>query len=308
MTAEAPPAMGEGEVTAATTASTPVRIPVPTPAAVLPLVTPTLTPRPSAPTPKSPTTPPPTPTPTVESLASYDLLIAKRGEESLFVVNWAAEAFPLAPLRLGDGTGAINGTDWGIELLGSSACVAAWRDKGEPRPPRGQTCDPIGERLTRGGRDLFWKETFDVYYGEEWVGICEKEQQECSISIPTGASYHILIAKRDEEGMFVVNRTAEAFPLEPLRLGDDGDEGVVYGADWGIDVLEKDACVTVWKDENEPRPPDELECNRVGERLVRRDKDERFWRSAFNVYYGEEKVGTCEKQQENCVVNLTRRD
>jgi serine/threonine protein kinase len=131
----------------------------------------------------TPTTEPPTPV----GPASYDLLIAKggnKGEDSLFVVNLTTEAFPLAPLRLGDDKGAINGVDWGIDRLEHSACVTVWKDKGKPQPPE-VTCPEAGERLTRGGKKVFWKETFDVYYSEELMGTCKKNRQECSISIPT---------------------------------------------------------------------------------------------------------------------------
>lgn len=128
----------------------------------------------------TPTTGPPTPT----GPASYVLLIAKHGEDSLFVVNQTTVAFPLAPLRLGDGRGAINGTDWGIDMLENGACVTAWKDKRKPRPPDGLTCNQVGESLTRGGRDLFWREAFDVYYSNEDIDTCEKNQEQCYISIP----------------------------------------------------------------------------------------------------------------------------
>jgi hypothetical protein len=256
---------------------------------------------------RTPTLTPPqvktsTPTPLHEEPVSYSLLIAKRGEESLFVVNQTTEAFPLALLRLSNDTGAINGADWGIDALATGVCVAAWRDEGDPKPPQELTCDPVGTRLTRGKQDLFWKEAFTVYYDEQPIGICEKEQRECSVSIPTQPSYHLLIAKRAEEGLFVVNWTTEALPLAPLRLGDD--EGAVTGTDWVVAMLEKDACVTIWKDKGEPRPPDGLTCNQVGENLTRRDKKEQFWKSSFNIYYNGQVVGACEKEQKECVFNI----
>ena len=244
----------------------------------------------------------PTPTPLYEEPVSYSLLIAKRGEESLFVVNQTTEAFPLALLRLSNDTGAINGADWGIDALATGVCVAAWRDEGDPKPPQELTCDPVGTRLTRGKQDLFWKEAFNVYSDEQPIGICEKEQRECSVGIPTQPSYHLLIAKRAEEGLFVVNWTTEAVPLAPLRLGDD--EGAVTGTDWVVAMLEKDACVAIWKDKGEPRLPDGLTCNQVGEDLTRRDKKEQFWKSLFNIYYNGQVVGACEKERKECVFNI----
>jgi serine/threonine protein kinase len=244
----------------------------------------------------------PTPTPLYEEPASYSLLIAKRGEESLFVVNQTTEAFPLALLRLSNERGQVSGIDWGVDSLAADACVAAWRDEGDPRPPNNVNCDPAGEHLAYSKEYLLWRETFNVYYGEQLVGICDKNQNECVVSIPTQPSYYLLVARRADEGLFIVNWTTEALPLAPLRLGND--KGAVDGTEWGMAMLEKDVCVAVWKDKGEPRPPDGLICNQVGENLPRRDKEEVFWKSAFDVYYDGEMIGTCEKEQKKCIVHF----
>lgn len=127
-----------------------------------------------------PTPEPPTPA----GPESYELLIAKRGEDSLFVVNLTAADFPLAPLWLGDGKDIVEGEDWGVSTLETNDCVTVWKDHGNPQPPEGLTCHQVGESLTRGTKKLFWKEAFDVYYDEELVGTCRKDQEECSIRIP----------------------------------------------------------------------------------------------------------------------------
>jgi len=123
----------------------------------------------------------PTPTPTLAQSSNYDLLIARRGEDSLFVVNQTVEPFPLALLRVGDEAGAINGTEWNLELLDSGACVTAWADGGNPKPPK-VTCTEVGQRLTRPRGERFWQKAFNVYYQEQLVGVCDRNQ--CSISIP----------------------------------------------------------------------------------------------------------------------------
>jgi serine/threonine protein kinase len=243
-----------------------------------------------------------TPMPLYEEPVSYSLLIAKRGEESLFVVNQTTEAFPLALLRLSNERGQVSGTDWGVDSLAADACVAAWRDERDPKPPNDVNCDPAGERLAYSKENLLWKEAFNVYYGEQLVGICDKNQNECVVSIPTQPSYYLLVARRADEGLFIINWTTEALPLAPLRLGND--KGAVDGTEWGIAMLEKDVCVAVWKDKGEPKPPDGLICNQVGENLPRRDKEEVFWKSAFGVYYDGEMIGTCEKEQKKCIVHF----
>ncbi|GIK40833.1 MAG: hypothetical protein BroJett011_46660 [Chloroflexota bacterium] len=147
----------------------------PVPPAPLPTAT---APVPPTPTPAAPAAPaaPPTEPPV------YNLLIATRGEDSLFVVNQSSQAFPLASLSLGDGNGTINGSDWGVAQLDSGACVTAWKDGGNPERP-GVTCTEVGQRLTRDGEKRFWKGEFDVYYNGEQIATCSKGQEGCPVTI-----------------------------------------------------------------------------------------------------------------------------
>ncbi len=125
-------------------------------------------------------TPVPTATP-ISAPLSYTLLIAKRGDDSLFVVNETALAFPLVQLRLGDRRGAIDGAEWGIDMLENGACVTAWKDSGKPKPPGKVTCTQVGTRLIRDGSGRFWKDAFNVYYSEELIGVCRSER--CSFNV-----------------------------------------------------------------------------------------------------------------------------
>jgi serine/threonine-protein kinase len=267
-----------------------------------PTSTPTPTETPTATTTPTETfTPPPEP-PTPVVPEDFELLITRGDQDSLFVINQTAAAFPLTLLRLSNDQGTVNGTDWSIEMLENGACIVALKDGADIRRIEGKlTCDRVGEPLIHDKSHPFWKETFYIYYGEDPVGVCDKDRKECSVSVPTRTSYHLLIAKRGEESLFVVNLTTEAFPLAPLRLG--ADEGTIDGSEWGLALLESGACVAVWKDDGDPRPPDGLTCNEVGERLTRR-KSGRFWKSTFNVRYEEELISTCEKEQKNCLLNI----
>lgn len=115
----------------------------------------------------------PTATPTSET--PYHLLIATNGEDSLFVVNQSDEAFPVASLQLGDGNGAIQGVEWGVEFLEPGSCVTAWKDGGNPQPPA-VNCHQVGERLTRDGSNRFWKNAFEVFYAGTPVSSCSQAQ------------------------------------------------------------------------------------------------------------------------------------
>ncbi len=128
-------------------------------------------------TPLPPPTETPSPTETVSPATDttvptmYQLLIATNKEDSLFVVNQSGEAFPLSLLRLGKGNKVIEGTEWGLEQLAPGECVAAWKDKGDPKPPD-VNCSQVGERLIRKGPERFWKSQFDIFFAGEQVGVC----------------------------------------------------------------------------------------------------------------------------------------
>jgi tRNA A-37 threonylcarbamoyl transferase component Bud32 len=139
------------------------------------LPTPTIAPTATA----VPTETPLPPTPLPEPL--YELLFARRGDDSLFVVNHSGRALPLPPLWLTDGRAQVNGQEWRVPSLEIGACVTAWKDSGRPRAPD-VTCTEVGERLTRSGRDRFWRDEFEVYYDGQKVGECRKNQEQCVVT------------------------------------------------------------------------------------------------------------------------------
>jgi hypothetical protein len=111
----------------------------------------------------------------------FGLVFARHGEDSLFVINQSTRAFPLVPLRLGEGDGAINGAEWGVLLLLPGECVTAWKDGGKPKAPD-VACHEVGPRVVREPRERFWKSTFGVYYNEAWIANCDSEY--CAFRIP----------------------------------------------------------------------------------------------------------------------------
>jgi serine/threonine protein kinase len=169
-----------------TTPATPTATATPTTPAT-PTATPTTPVVPTA-TPTTPATPTATPTTPVTPVAPpteppvYKLLIVKRGEDSLFVVNQSSQAFPLAPLSLGDGKEVIHGNDWGVGELDSGACVAAWKDGGNPERPD-VTCEEVGRHLTRAGKKRFWSGKFEVYYDGHLIATCSKNEERCAVTI-----------------------------------------------------------------------------------------------------------------------------
>jgi hypothetical protein len=240
-------------------------------------------------------------TPTSEPTTSYEIVIAKRAEEGLFVINGTAQNLPLAPLQLGDGAGQVDGADWGVPALSPGDCVVAWKDKGEPKLPDNVRCNQVGNVLIRSRPDVFWEQVFYVYYGGEAFGGCDKGEKECPVRISTGAGYILHIAKRGEESLFVLNLSPLDLALSPLQLGDDASQ--VSGTDWDEPTLGNGECVTVWKDDGDPHPPEGVVCKSVGERLTR-GKGDCFWKSTFDVYYDGGLIGTCQKDRKHCFVHI----
>jgi hypothetical protein len=260
------------------------------PATVTPIATltraPTLTPLPSA-TPPALTVPPE---------HSYEALIERHEGEGLIIVNASpSSALPLGRLRLGDGSVALRGADWDIGPLAPNECVVVWVSGKDTPDISDMECRRVGPVLRRDKHWRLWDATFNVYYTEQLIGPCERNTRRCSIQI---AEYDLLIAYASHDSLFVVNVSADPIPLALLRLGDG--PGAINGSEWGLDSLAPNECVTVWKAQGPAQPPD-VTCQKVGQRLTRRGTD-RFWTSAFAVYYRDEPVATCDT--DTCAITL----
>jgi serine/threonine protein kinase len=261
---------------------------------VPPSATPSRTPRPKTAT--------PSPAP---AAASYGILIATQGEDSLFVANWGKVPFPLTPLRLGEGDGAINGEEWGVPVLSPGECVTAWKEGKNPKPPA-VTCREVGPRLTRKPKERFWKSAFGVTYNGAWIANCDSEL--CAFSIPVepqaaaaapATEFELLIAKQGEDSLFVINQGDRAFPLAPLHLG--AENGSIDGSEWGISVLQPGQCVTAWKNTGKKQKVPDVTCEQVGAQLTREGR-ERFWKSSFDIFYGGNSHGRCDSDR--CTISI----
>ena len=117
----------------------------------------------------------------------------------------------------------------------------------------------------------------------------------------TPTIYKLLIVRAsDGNSLIVVNLTANAFPLSLLKLGNGKD--ALAGSAWGVDYLAGRACVGAWKAGEAHRVSSSLDCTLVGE-LERKKKDV-FGGEAMAVYYDGEKVGTCDKDESECLLQF----
>jgi hypothetical protein len=108
-------------------------------------------------------------------------VIETQGSESLYLVNRTpGKDLALAPLVLGDGDGAISGSEWEKDTLGSGQCVTAWKEGDAEEPD--VDCATVGRKIKRSGSERFWGDDFNVYYNGALIGTCDKDK--CSFRIP----------------------------------------------------------------------------------------------------------------------------
>jgi predicted Ser/Thr protein kinase len=113
------------------------------------------------------------------------------------------------------------------------------------------------------------------------------------------ATYKLQLVSYKDDSLFVLNESADRFPLEPLEFRHRA--GGVLGEEWKVEFLERGDCVAIWKEEGRPKAPKGLDCDVVGERLER-SGTAKFWIFEFDVYYQGEKIGTCEPLSGECTV------
>jgi len=119
-----------------------------------------------------------------ETSASYQLLIVRAGDgNSIVVVNQSVYVFPLKGLQLGKGNVALSGADWGADILASGECVGAWKAGEAHNVPGGSNCLLVGSQRELKKKDLLGDVAFLVYYDGKQVGKCDKNQNQCLITI-----------------------------------------------------------------------------------------------------------------------------
>jgi serine/threonine protein kinase len=140
---------------------------------------------PLTPSPTSELTPTPTSTrsatPVVTSGPDFHLLLAKRKEDSLFVVNVGTTILRLEYLQLGLGDSRVEGEQWQVEFLRPEQCVTLWKEEGNPEAPKDIECEIVGERLRRSRQDRFWKSDFKVFFQDQLVGTCKASKDLCEL-------------------------------------------------------------------------------------------------------------------------------
>lgn len=99
------------------------------------------------------------------------LQIATHKGDSFYLVNIGETAVLLSDLRFENGKNSFAGSEWGITSLAPGACVTVWKNKGRPQPPS-VDCNEVGDRVERAGKEIFWKEPFNIIYEGILVTTC----------------------------------------------------------------------------------------------------------------------------------------
>lgn len=119
--------------------------------------------------------------------SSYELLIVRgQGNDSVIVVNRSRNAFPLELLRLAGDQDVLNGAEWEVVNLESGECVGVWKEnKGNKKHklPEGLNCQLVGDPLVRDKEDWFAEVSLVVIYAGEQIGMCDKDRNQCLITI-----------------------------------------------------------------------------------------------------------------------------
>lgn len=141
-------------------------------------------------------TPTHTPTPTPKPV-TYKFQIHRRGEDKgyLVITNTGSMEIPAALLTLQTDKARLDGSVWGVDQIAPGECVLARKkpkgngekEKGKAKEEEVNTnnlgCDSVGidVQIERELESIF-KERLTIYYEDEPVGGCGKDQQLCGIS------------------------------------------------------------------------------------------------------------------------------
>ena len=101
----------------------------------------------------------------------------------------------------------------------------------------------------------------------------------------------------------IINQSPEPFPISDLSFSND--RNWVLDIDWGIDNIDTGDCIVIWKQTGNALPPSEDRCNLVADVPI---KPPIFWGQMIIVIFDGEKIGECDKQQNECLFQFEVED
>lgn len=111
----------------------------------------------------------------------------------------------------------------------------------------------------------------------------------------------VIVRGERDRGIVLVNAGNQPIPLEPFEIWDSDEE--LLGEDWEVETLEPGECVFAWERDREPRIPDDIECEPVGETVYRQGRS-RFWTRTMHIRWEGEEIYSCRTREETCEIDL----
>jgi hypothetical protein len=107
----------------------------------------------------------------------------------------------------------------------------------------------------------------------------------------------------NEDSVFIINQSADPFPLALLRLAEKDEKDDILGAAWGVQshLLQNGECVAAWKEDANVGKIKMPDCVLAGT-AVTRPKPDVFWKKDVHIYYGEQLIDTCKEKDKACEI------
>ncbi len=119
-------------------------------------------------------------------ILTYQFQVNRRSEDKayFFLRNSGEIDLPLEALVVQAGKIRLDGVVWNELMLSPGGCLLARKeDRKENSLPEGLSCIPTGEPADlKKNQDAIFKEKITVFFGDQQVGECERDQQVCYFS------------------------------------------------------------------------------------------------------------------------------
>lgn len=124
------------------------------------------------------------PTQMQPAVSAARILFFKYRQQSLVVRFEGPGAFPLEDMQLfRDEKLILDGEEWDVERLNRGDCVVVWNEKEDRELPEALECNYTGKPIEVKKKEIFWLNTFEIYYFGERMGVCEPNRDYCLIEI-----------------------------------------------------------------------------------------------------------------------------
>ncbi|HEY1011424.1 MAG TPA: hypothetical protein VGE07_01890, partial [Herpetosiphonaceae bacterium] len=109
----------------------------------------------------------------------------------------------------------------------------------------------------------------------------------------------LVFFKRDVDTLYILNNSPRPVSIARLRL--DNAKGGITGANLDIANLPPGMCEVLAEAQVYPVPQQSTACGNYNVTIIR-TMDDHFWTDSFEIYIGDQLLGTCPKEEQTCAV------